>query len=361
MLVTSPNLFGFKKGLSTDMCIFVLKQIIDHYRSLSSPLYLMFLDASKAFDKLNHWCLFKKLLKRGLPNIIVRLFHVWYMTQLFFVKWGFALSAGFHVSNGVRQGSIISPIFFNIYVDDLSNTLTNTRCGCNLNGINYNHLLYADDTVLIAPSPSALQKLVTVCEHYASFNEISYNPKKSKVMCIQPKGKKRVSVPEFIVNDKQIDIVDNFKYLGFYLSNDMDDEYDINRQIRGLFTRGNIIIKCFRHCSEDVKILLFKTYCSNMYCSHLWSNYKTNVFRKLKTSFNKVFRMLFNLDRRASISQAMLESKIHAFDINIRSYIFGFQVRLDNCDNILIRTLLNCFQYSTSQLYVLWSKKLYTL
>ena len=113
--------------------------------------------------------------------------------------------------------------------------------------------------------------------------------------------------------------------------------------------------------SGGLGILLFKTYCSNMYCSHLWSNYKASVFRKLKTSFNKVFRILFNLDRRASISQAMLERKIHAFDIIVRSYIFGFKARLENCDNILIKTLLNCFYYSTSQLYLLWSKKLYTL
>ena len=206
----------------------------------------MFLDGSKAFDKLNHWCLFKKLLNRGLPSIIVRLFHIWYSTQLFYVRWGSTLSGGFQVSNGVRQGSINSPIFFNIYVDDLSGTLTNTRCGCNLNGVNFNHLLYADDTVLIAPSPSALQKLITVCEYYASCNVVSYNPKKSKVMCIQPKRKILLSVPHFVVNEKQIMIVEHFKYLGFYLSNEMDDECDINRQIRGLFTRGNIIIKCFK-------------------------------------------------------------------------------------------------------------------
>ena len=57
-LNTEPNQFGFKKGHSTEQCVFVLKQTIAYYRSLSSPVYVCFLDASKAFDKVNHWSLF---------------------------------------------------------------------------------------------------------------------------------------------------------------------------------------------------------------------------------------------------------------------------------------------------------------
>jgi hypothetical protein len=106
-LATSPNLFGFKRGLSTDTCIFSLKQIIDYYRSMSSPIYLGFLDASKAFDKINHWTLFKKLLRRGLPTIIVRILYVWYSSQLFYVRWGSTLSKSFNVLKCVRQGSVI--------------------------------------------------------------------------------------------------------------------------------------------------------------------------------------------------------------------------------------------------------------
>ena len=360
LLWTSPNLFGFKKGLSTDMSIFVLKQIIDHYRSLSSPIYLAFLDASKAFDKLNHWCLFRKLLDRGIPVIIVRLFHIWYTSQLYYVRWGSTLSSGFHVSNGVRQGSLISPIFFNIYVNDLSNVLNSKRCGCNLNGVNYNHLLYADDTILLAPSPSALQKLITICERFASNNEIIYNPNKSRIMCIQP-NKDKVKVPVFTINGKNVMIVEQFKYLGFCISSDMKDDCDINRQIRSFYSRGNIVIKCFRHCSDEVKSLLFKTYCSNMYCSHLWSKYSIYSFRKLKTSFNRIFRMLFNLDRRASISHNMLLNNIRAFDVNIRKYILNFKNRLENCNNVLIQTLLDCWQYPNSLLFLEWKKQLYIL
>jgi hypothetical protein len=133
VLVTSDNQFGFKRNHSTDMCVFSLKQIIEYYVSLSSPVYVCFLDASKAFDKVNHWTLFMKLLDRKMPLIIVRLLLVWYRSQNFIIQWGNNLSDPFKVCNGVRQGGILSPFLFNLYIDKLSTLLSNLPIGCNLN------------------------------------------------------------------------------------------------------------------------------------------------------------------------------------------------------------------------------------
>ncbi len=72
LLYTSDNQFGFKKGHSTDMAMFSLKQVISYYSTHSSPLFVCFLDASKAFDRVNHWILFKKLIDRHVPLYIVR-------------------------------------------------------------------------------------------------------------------------------------------------------------------------------------------------------------------------------------------------------------------------------------------------
>ena len=60
ILVTVCNHFGFKNKHGTDMCVFSLKQVIEYYNSRSSPVYVCYIDASKAFDRINHWCLFKK-------------------------------------------------------------------------------------------------------------------------------------------------------------------------------------------------------------------------------------------------------------------------------------------------------------
>ena len=103
-LYTADNQFGFKKKLGTDSCIYVLKEIIDSYSRLSGSVFLCFLDASKAFDRINHRELFKKLERRGVPLYLVRILSFWYSQQKMCVRWGTDISESFYVSNGVRQG-----------------------------------------------------------------------------------------------------------------------------------------------------------------------------------------------------------------------------------------------------------------
>merc|ERR1712082_360263 len=112
----------------------------------------MFRNEITPFDRVNHSVLFQKLAKRGIPGYILRLLMYWYQKQKMCVKWGNLISEHFSISNGVRQGSVISPHLFNIYVDDLSSQLNKLKIGCAMGGLIINHLLYADDIVLISPS-----------------------------------------------------------------------------------------------------------------------------------------------------------------------------------------------------------------
>jgi len=166
-LNTTDAQFGFKSCHSTDLCTFVLKETIDHFVSRGSPMYICFLDASKVFDRINHWILCQKLLQRGLPTCIVRFLCMWFRTQQFKIKWSNVYSSAFNVTNGVRQGGILSPVFFNLYIDDLSKSLNDSGVGCTINSCVINHLFYADDAVLLAPSPDALKQLLKICENYA--------------------------------------------------------------------------------------------------------------------------------------------------------------------------------------------------
>ena len=97
--------------------MFILKSIINYYVKLSTPLYLCFNDASKAFDRVKNCTLFQKLFKRQVPKIIVCFIYQWYSTQQFIIKWGETVP--FTVTNGVRQGGVWSPARFNVYIDDL--------------------------------------------------------------------------------------------------------------------------------------------------------------------------------------------------------------------------------------------------
>ena len=86
-LETCSNQFGFKAKHSTDMCILVFKEAILKYRDLSSNVYTCFLDASKAFDRVNHFKLFTTLSKRNVPMYIIRILIFWYTSQTMYVRF----------------------------------------------------------------------------------------------------------------------------------------------------------------------------------------------------------------------------------------------------------------------------------
>ena len=142
----------------------------------------MFLDASKAFDCITHWKLFQILVERKCPVYILRVLVFWYQEQMLCVKWGDSLSECFSVSNGIKQGGILSPKLFNIYVDMLSQGLTSKPVGCSFNGKIINHLYYADDLVIIAPSSNGMQKLVTERESFANKYGLKFNEMKSVLL-----------------------------------------------------------------------------------------------------------------------------------------------------------------------------------
>ena len=91
------------------------------------------------------------------------------------VLWGDCISSPFRVSNGVRQGGILSPYLFNVYMDDLSCLLNCCNTGCVSGDTIINHLMYADDLVLISPSATGMKELLCACEVYSLEHAIIYN------------------------------------------------------------------------------------------------------------------------------------------------------------------------------------------
>ena len=79
------------------------------------------------------------------------------------------------VTSGVKQGGVLSPFLFSICMNSLSDQLDAENVDCEYNGILYNHLMYADDTVLIALSPRALQTLISISASFAHENDLVYN------------------------------------------------------------------------------------------------------------------------------------------------------------------------------------------
>ena len=121
----------------------------------------------------------------------------WYCTQQFFVRWGNVLNVSFSASNGVRQGGIQSPLLFNLYMDGISNTLHCCQQGCIVNRVPVDHIMYADNVVLLAISAHALQLFLNQCDSHVSGHGIVNNTKKTVCMCVKPKQLKSNIVHEF--------------------------------------------------------------------------------------------------------------------------------------------------------------------
>ena len=130
------------------------------------------MDATKAFDRVNHCLLFSKLLDTGWPPSIVKTLYIRYGTQRFRVKWANDVSNRIAVSCGVRQGSILSPTLFNIYMNDLQLELNGCRVGCHIGNLSCNTIAYADDMVVLSPSAKDLNCILGICERYAKKHDV---------------------------------------------------------------------------------------------------------------------------------------------------------------------------------------------
>ena len=101
-------------------------------------------------------------MKRRLPVNFVVLFQRWLCNVFIKVRWGSCLSKLFRLFSGVRQGGILSPVFFCIHIDDLINKISHLDMGCFIRGFFSGIWLYADDIVLLSATVSGLQNMINM-------------------------------------------------------------------------------------------------------------------------------------------------------------------------------------------------------
>ena len=345
---TSDMQFGFKSGFSTELCTGVVKSVITRYLHNETNVFGCFLDASKAFDRVNHAHLFDILLKRGLPCTVLRLLMHWYKDQSLSIRWNTCYSQPFSVSNGVRQGGVLSPILFTVYLDELFARLSNLGVGCHFGNTFVGGLGYADDIVLLAPSPSALRMLLRECEVFALQFGLTFNAAKTQLICFQ-RAKMKTFPPTgvFTFFGTHLTFSERVNHLGHMLHYTLDDSKDICRASSDLCRKANYLLHVFSKCSPLVKTKIIASHCLSLYGCMSWKISNKHI-KALEVTLNNVLRKIWKLPRSCHTGILHCVAGIESVYNQIIHRSRRFIERATKSESPLLRTV---FQWSVEHMY----------
>ena len=196
----------------------------------------------------------------------MRLLFNMYKNQTLRVRFNNTYSDFFSVTNGVKQGGVISPTLFTCYVDGMLQKLRDSQIGCNVGNMYMGCMSYADDLVLLAPTISSLNHMIKICETYAVEHNIQFNGTKSKLAVFS--NDRDQFMPTIYVSGEQVEIVNSLKYLGHTLHTDILNPH-VEYVRRDFLLKVNSFLGDFPDIASFVKYDLFNKYCMCLYGSNI--------------------------------------------------------------------------------------------
>jgi hypothetical protein len=285
---------GFMKGRSTINQIFILKEIISKYWEFNKEFFAIFIDFQKAYDSINREKLWIKMERFGIPKKLVNLARSSITEATCSVRVNGQVSESFRINSGVRQGDGLSPILFNIAIEEALQKITNRNEGIKIGSV-INTLAFADDVVIFAEKIDDLSQLTKVFLEEAGKIGLKVNNTKTKYVHFTRNRDNR-DQGTLQVNGHYFEKVDSFKYLGVVIS-------EQNTEVTEIQNRLNLANRCFYACnklmsskllSHTTKIRIYKTIISPilLYGAETWKLDKREE-KKLIVFENKILRKIF--------------------------------------------------------------------
>ena len=215
--ILSPNQLGFVQRNRTSDPHIILNNIVRKYcHNKKKKIFGCFVDFSKAFDSVPRDILLTKLLDRGINGKVFEIIRKIYTEDMAAVKFGNKASEPFSTNKGVRQGCVLSPLLFNIFLSDIQEAFD--VCGDNptLNNMEISSLIWADDILILSENPEGLQAKLDNLGVYCHRNKLRVNTDKTKVMTFTKSGK--LLKHNFYFGKNQLTNVRQYKYLGFIVT-----------------------------------------------------------------------------------------------------------------------------------------------
>lgn len=182
--------FGFRKGRSTVDAIFVLMSLVEKYLNKNKRLYVIIVDMMKCFDSIDRNGLWLKMYNFGIRGKLLRIVRDMYQKIKSCVKLCSSYSEYFQYAVGLRQGEVMSPLLFSIFVEDIELYLQNNPdSGLILDDIVLILLLFADDMAIIGKSPEEIQELLDLLYLYCNNCGLKVNTTKTKIMVFRKRGR----------------------------------------------------------------------------------------------------------------------------------------------------------------------------
>lgn len=357
---------GFTKNARTADHMFILKTLIDKYcNKTGGRLYACFVDFRKAFDSVIHDGLRLKLLALGIGTKFYNIIKDMYNSSQSCVRLSNGLTNPFKLCVGVRQGDVLSPNLFKVFINDLPKYLHTCSDPVYLKNRYLHCLMYADDVVILSESASGLQEKLKRLEDYCADWCLNVNVDKTKVMIFNKAG--RLFKSNFVFQNRAIECVSSYRYLGLHFSASGTFSYAKSE----LYKKGlkayfklckNILnlhpcIKTSLHLFDHtIKPIL-------MYGSEIWGIYNptSSKFRN-GISFEKMYKTIepeklhvkfskfvLGVNRKSTNFAVMSELGRYPFYLDIIKNMLKYWYRLENFDqNSLLFDAFECAKVTNS-------------
>ena len=346
---------GFCKNHSTFMALVILLKKITAALDDSEFAVCILIDFRKAFDTVEHNILLEKLSHYGIRGTALKWFASYLIDRYQYVNYNNTISDMKEITCGVPQGSILGPLLFLLYINDIASVS--------------HHLfsvLFADDTTLFYRSKK-LHDVSTVVNNelsnmieWLNANRLSLNIDKTNFMIFRPKGKSE-RCPSIHINGSNILEVDHAKFLGVIIDNKLNWLEHIKCISRKVAKGTGIIIKARKSFESETLLNLYNALILPhiSYCIHIWATTAAVHLQRLYVLQKKIICIICGVHPRTHTEPLYKTLNILNVD-QIRDYSIAlFMYKLTNCmlpsifENMIIQTS-DVHNYSTRQADLLY-------
>ena len=324
--------FGFQKGKSTYMAMVMLIDKISDALDRGDCVIGVFLDFSKAFDTVDHKILLQKLKIYGIKNVPLQWFESYLSERTQYVTYNSVKSTREKVNCGVPQGSILGPLLFLLYINDLSSV--SEYC--------YS-VLFADDTNVFISGEnidvlcSRLNEELECIREWLCCNKLSLNVSKTHYMIFTPRNK-IVHDIDVKIHGVSVERVYATKFLGVIIDSKLTWKPHVEYICKKLSKCAGIIAKARRKLHRSSLITLYYSFAYPyfIYCNHVWGNNYASTLEKIKIIQKRLIRTITCSPYRAHTAPLFYANRLlETSDIN--TYITGtfmYQFVNDNLPDI---------------------------